>query len=108
MLGKNFDKRHTESYFSQETGFDISYKLSPMETICMKFLILFSEEKQKEKNVTNASFAEFANRVLLVYCNLLNFVINPFMPHWLTYLNVLTWLFSVAGMSGQLFYCYHV
>ena len=28
--------------FLQETGFDMSCKLSPMETICMKFQILFS------------------------------------------------------------------
>ena len=29
------------SYFSQKTGFDISCKLSPQETICMKCQILF-------------------------------------------------------------------
>ena len=29
------------SYFSQKTGFDISCKLSPLETICMKCQILF-------------------------------------------------------------------
>ena len=29
------------SYFSPKTGFDISCKLSPVETICMKFQILF-------------------------------------------------------------------
>ena len=30
------------SYFSQKTGINISYKLSPMETICIKCQILFS------------------------------------------------------------------
>ena len=30
------------SYFSQETRFDISCKLSPVETICMKCQILYS------------------------------------------------------------------
>ena len=33
------------SYFSQKTGFDISCKLSPKETICMKCQILFSGKK---------------------------------------------------------------
>ena len=31
--------------FSQKTGFDISCKLSPMETICMKCQYLFSGKK---------------------------------------------------------------
>ena len=35
-------------YFSQLTGFDISCKLSPLETICMKYQIQFSG-KNKEK-----------------------------------------------------------
>ena len=33
------------SYFSQKTGFDISCKLSPKETICMKCQILLSGKK---------------------------------------------------------------
>ena len=37
------------SYFSKETGFDISCKLSPMEIICMRCHILFSEKKKKKK-----------------------------------------------------------
>ena len=40
--------------FSQKIGFDLSCKLSPEETICMKCQILFSG-----KNI-NLSFAEFA------------------------------------------------
>ena len=35
------------SYFSQKTAFDISCKLSPMETICMKCQILFSGKNKK-------------------------------------------------------------
>ena len=38
--------------FTQKTGFDISCKLPPMETICMKYQILFFWEKNK-KNITN-------------------------------------------------------
>ena len=36
------DKLMTFSYFSQKTGFDIAYKLSPMETIYVKCQNLFS------------------------------------------------------------------
>ena len=35
------DKLLIFSYFSQETGIDISYKLSPLETVCMKCQIPF-------------------------------------------------------------------
>ena len=45
-LGKNFSRKHTEiffSYFSQKTRFDISCKLSPLETICMKCQGMLSE-----------------------------------------------------------------
>ena len=35
-------------YFSQKSRFDNSYKLSPMETICMTCQILFSGEKNKK------------------------------------------------------------
>ena len=37
-------------FFSQKTRFDISCKLSPMETVCMKYQILFSGENEKKKN----------------------------------------------------------
>ena len=43
-----FSRRQTDntfSYFTQKTGFDISCKLSPKETICMKCQILFSGKK---------------------------------------------------------------
>ena len=55
----------SSSYFSQTTGFDISCKLSPLETICMKLRILFSEKKNK-KNVTNLPPAELAQGVVKV------------------------------------------
>ena len=42
-LGKIFSRGHLDiAYFLQKTGFDISCKLSPMGTICMKCQILFS------------------------------------------------------------------
>ena len=52
------------SYFSQKTGFDISCKLSPKETICMKCQILFSVKN--EKNNIILSSAENAQRVVKV------------------------------------------
>ena len=46
MLSKKFSRRHLEILsFFQETGFDISYKFSPEETICMKCQIIFSGYK---------------------------------------------------------------
>ena len=44
-------------YFSQKTGFDISCKLSPVETICMKYQILFSGKYKK--NINNLLLAEY-------------------------------------------------
>ena len=41
------------SYFSQKTGFDISRKLSPQETICMKWQSLFV---WKNKKICNKFF----------------------------------------------------
>ena len=49
------------SYFSQKTDFDISCKLSPVETICMKCQILFSG-----KTIINLSSAELAQGVVKV------------------------------------------
>ena len=51
------------SYFSQNTGFDISYKLSSMGTICVKCQNLFSGKKKK-KNYFKMSSAETLPRVL--------------------------------------------
>ena len=45
-------------------GFDISYKLSPVETICMKCQILFSGKIRK--NIFNLLSAELAKRVVKV------------------------------------------
>ena len=52
------------SYFSQKTGFDISCKLSPLETICMKCQILFS--RKNKKTIINLLSAELAQRVVKV------------------------------------------
>ena len=43
------------SYFSQKTGFDISCKLSPWETICMKYQSMFLDKKNQKKKITNLS-----------------------------------------------------
>ena len=63
-MGKTYSRKHFEIFFLfffQKTGFDISCKLSPVETICMKCQILFSRKiKKKKKNVINLSPAEFA------------------------------------------------
>ena len=50
------------SYFSQKTGFAISCKLSPLETICMKCQILFSREK-KRKNISKCCLLKILPRV---------------------------------------------
>ena len=50
------------SLFSQQTGIDISCKLSPSEAICMKCLILFLG-KIKTISITLSS-AELAQRVV--------------------------------------------
>ena len=39
------------SYFSQKTGFDISSKLSPLESVGLKCQIMFSEEKKKKRKL---------------------------------------------------------
>ena len=56
------DKLMTFSYFSQKTGFDLSCKLSPLETICMKGQILFSEKDKKniEKMPSAENFTQSA------------------------------------------------
>ena len=59
MLGKIFSRKHFDSYFSWKIGFDISCKLSPKETICMKCQTLFYEEKKKKNNNTKL-WSEFA------------------------------------------------
>ena len=65
-VGKIFSRQHYHiqkyfSYFYQKTGFDISCKLSPLETICMKCQILFAW-----KNIINLSSAELAQRVVKI------------------------------------------
>ena len=44
--------------------FDISCKLSPMKTICVKCQILFSGEKNNKKNITSVLSAEFGQTVV--------------------------------------------
>ena len=65
-LGKIFSRWHFEIFFlfSQKTGFDISCKLSQMETICMNGQILFSGKNKK--NIINLLSAELAQRLTMV------------------------------------------
>ena len=48
---KKINRQHFEIFFFsnllKKTGFDISCKLSPKETVCMKCQILFSEKNIK-------------------------------------------------------------
>ena len=48
-------------YFFQKTGFDLTCKLSPLETICMQAQILFSGE-----NSVKLSSADFVQREMTV------------------------------------------
>ena len=62
ILGNNFSRRQFEHFFLffLENRFDISCKLSPMETICMKSQILFSGKIKKI--MINSLSAELARR----------------------------------------------
>ena len=52
-MGKNFSTLLLKyvSYFAQKKGFDISCKLSPKETVCMKYQKPFSGKNKK--NIIN-------------------------------------------------------
>ena len=70
MLGKHSADKILNTvffcFFSQKIGFDISYKLSPLEIICTKCQNLFSRENKK-KNIANLLFAELAKKVVKVH-----------------------------------------
>ena len=51
------------TYFFQEIGFDISCKLSPLETICMKCQSLFSGEKKK--NILSLLSIDYPQRMVI-------------------------------------------
>ena len=54
-LGKYSRQQFDILLFSKNTGFDISYKLSPKETLCMKYQILFPwKYKKKYFNMPSA------------------------------------------------------
>ena len=63
MLGKNSADDNLKYFacFSKKIGFDISCKLSPQETICMKYQSLFSG-----KIIISLSSAVFVQRVVKV------------------------------------------
>ena len=52
------------SYISQQIGFDMSCKPSPLETLCMECQILFSE-KNKEKYYNMSSAEKFTQNTKL-------------------------------------------
>ena len=70
--GKNYKKKIiilssaelARGVVSLKRGFDISCKLSVMETICMKSQILFSGENKQ--NIVNLSSAELAQRLIKI------------------------------------------
>ena len=76
MLGKNLSRRHFIlkyfSHFTQKTGFDISCKLSPAETICMTYESLFSG-KNTVKPVLKTTCIKQSPLLTLV-------LLNPDMP----------------------------
>ena len=51
------------SYFSLKKGFDISCKLSPVETICMKCQILFLDKYLP--NLSSADLAKWVVKLLI-------------------------------------------
>ena len=57
MKCKIFCRRHFEIFFPQKIGFDISCKLSPQKTVCVKCQNQFLGKSNK--NVINLSTAEF-------------------------------------------------
>ena len=67
MLGKISANGNLKyfSYFSQKIGFDISCKLSPEETICMKHQSLFSGKNKKISSIFLLS-AKSAQRLVKV------------------------------------------
>ena len=71
------------SYFSQKTGFDISCKLPSVETICMKYQILFS--RNNKKNIISLSSAQLAQRVVTVKVHIYLFIYLPNSDSQLSY-----------------------
>ena len=66
MLGKNYSRRQFDLFFlifPSKIGFDISCKLSPQETICMKCQCLFSGKNKKNINLSSAGIAHTAEKV---------------------------------------------
>ena len=69
MLGKYSADENLKysSYFFPKIGCEISCKLSPKETICMKCQILFSMKKRKPFNLLSAEFVHSTVRVMCVF-----------------------------------------
>ena len=82
------------SYFSQKTGFDISCKLSTIETICMKCQNLFSEKNKI--NIINLS-ADFYRRVVNVKYWIFFFSLVWFSWNFHQHLGFDIWSWNKAG-----------
>ena len=63
------------SYFSQKTGFDISCKLSPLETICRKYQNLFSGKNKK--NISKCRLLKLLPRMLSVQLKIWKPILLP-------------------------------
>ena len=71
------------SYFSQKTGSDISCKLSPLETICMKCRILFYRKKKRKKIFHNVvCWNVYQNAMRSNKKRLLGFCLMTHQPFW--------------------------
>ena len=77
ILGKISSRWHLKIFFLffPENMFDISCKLSPKETICMKCKILFSGKNKK--NIIYLSSAEFAQWMLKVNIMYSTYIFSP-------------------------------
>ena len=82
------------SYFSQKTEFDISCKLSPLETICMKCQILFSGKNRK--NVSKYHLLKILPIVLSIHIRSFRICGYPATVQW-TYNRL--WLSKVLTLK---------
>ena len=56
----------SSKYFSQKIGYDVSYKLSPKETVCKKCQILFPWKNKKNINLSSTKSAHRVIKVKLL------------------------------------------
>ena len=98
-LGKIFSRQHLEIFFLffPENRSDISCKLSPMETICMKFQIPFSGKNKKNViNLLSAELAKTVIRFMEIIREILNFQLSPYFALCQEYYK---WMLSIASKN---------